>query len=377
MITGGTGGLGLLFAGALFDLCRARLALTARWVPPPEETWPERARQDDRIGRSLAGVLALKAARSGSPDRDGRRVRSRPGRACARRDPRPLRRPSRRHPRGRGAAADPRDRQDAGGRRARVRPEGPRRVPPRRAARRRAPRRVPARLVAGVAVPRSRAGRLRGRQRGARRPRAESRRRVTAASRAPRGGARGRKWASRWIAVRQKLQADAARAVARDERLPDEDSTPIDHPVFRSRARAAGRRPRVPGRAPSRFLAGGRPSARRRRRSFAARRRCNLPGPRSSTTRPTSARSSFPASRSCARSSWRRAGWRSSFASVAPATTRPSRCARAPRRRGASGRSIRPGTFAGLRRPPDRSRVFRPSTGGRRPPRAGTLAAHA
>ncbi len=61
MITGGTGGLGLLFAGALFDLCRARLALTARWVPPPEETWPERARQDDRIGRSLAGVLALKA----------------------------------------------------------------------------------------------------------------------------------------------------------------------------------------------------------------------------------------------------------------------------------------------------------------------------
>ncbi len=61
LITGGTGGLGLLFAGALFDLCRARIALTARWEPPPEERWPERSRRDDKIGRSLAGILALRA----------------------------------------------------------------------------------------------------------------------------------------------------------------------------------------------------------------------------------------------------------------------------------------------------------------------------
>jgi acyl transferase domain-containing protein/D-arabinose 1-dehydrogenase-like Zn-dependent alcohol dehydrogenase/acyl carrier protein len=61
LITGGTGGLGLLFAGALFDLCRARLALTARWAAPPEATWPERARRDDKIGRALAAILALRA----------------------------------------------------------------------------------------------------------------------------------------------------------------------------------------------------------------------------------------------------------------------------------------------------------------------------
>ena len=61
LITGGTGGLGLAFAGALFDLCRARVVLTARWEPPPEETWPERAQGGDSIGRSLAGVLALRA----------------------------------------------------------------------------------------------------------------------------------------------------------------------------------------------------------------------------------------------------------------------------------------------------------------------------
>jgi len=61
LITGGTGGLGLLFAGALFDLCRARLALTALWTPPPEAEWAERATIDDRIGRALAAVLALRA----------------------------------------------------------------------------------------------------------------------------------------------------------------------------------------------------------------------------------------------------------------------------------------------------------------------------
>jgi phthiocerol/phenolphthiocerol synthesis type-I polyketide synthase E len=61
LITGGTGGLGLLFAGALFDLCHARLALTARWAPPPEAAWPEQARRDDKIGRALAGILALRA----------------------------------------------------------------------------------------------------------------------------------------------------------------------------------------------------------------------------------------------------------------------------------------------------------------------------
>jgi len=61
LITGGTGGLGLLFAGALYDLCRARFVLTALWDLPPEETWPERAKRDDRMAASLAGVLALRA----------------------------------------------------------------------------------------------------------------------------------------------------------------------------------------------------------------------------------------------------------------------------------------------------------------------------
>ena len=61
LITGGTGGLGLLFAGVLFEQCRARLALTARWTPPPEDAWPERARHGDRIGQALAGVLELRA----------------------------------------------------------------------------------------------------------------------------------------------------------------------------------------------------------------------------------------------------------------------------------------------------------------------------
>lgn len=61
LVTGGTGGLGLLFAEALFDACRARLVLTARWQPPPESEWPERARGGDRIARALARVLALRA----------------------------------------------------------------------------------------------------------------------------------------------------------------------------------------------------------------------------------------------------------------------------------------------------------------------------
>ena len=61
LVTGGTGGLGLAFAGALYDLCRARLVLTAHWTPPPEAAWPERAKRDDKIGKSLAGVLALRA----------------------------------------------------------------------------------------------------------------------------------------------------------------------------------------------------------------------------------------------------------------------------------------------------------------------------
>jgi len=60
LITGGTGGLGLLFAGALYELCRARFVLTAPWEPPPEATWAERAKRDDRMGVSLAGVLALR-----------------------------------------------------------------------------------------------------------------------------------------------------------------------------------------------------------------------------------------------------------------------------------------------------------------------------
>lgn len=61
LITGGTGGLGLLFARVLHDLCRARLALTARWAPPPEEEWPERAKRGDRIGRALGAVLELRS----------------------------------------------------------------------------------------------------------------------------------------------------------------------------------------------------------------------------------------------------------------------------------------------------------------------------
>ncbi|HEY8243739.1 MAG TPA: type I polyketide synthase, partial [Casimicrobiaceae bacterium] len=61
LITGGTGGLGLLFAGALYDMSRARFVLTAPWDPPPEDTWVERAKRDDRMAASLAGVLALRA----------------------------------------------------------------------------------------------------------------------------------------------------------------------------------------------------------------------------------------------------------------------------------------------------------------------------
>lgn len=61
LITGGTGGLGLLFARVLHDLCRARLALTARWTPPPEDAWPELAKRDDRVGRALAAVLELRS----------------------------------------------------------------------------------------------------------------------------------------------------------------------------------------------------------------------------------------------------------------------------------------------------------------------------
>ncbi|MEO8486393.1 MAG: SDR family oxidoreductase [Betaproteobacteria bacterium] len=60
-ITGGTGALGLLFARALFDLCRARIALTSRFELPPENTWVERAKRDDRLGHTLSAILDLRA----------------------------------------------------------------------------------------------------------------------------------------------------------------------------------------------------------------------------------------------------------------------------------------------------------------------------
>ncbi len=59
LITGGMGDLGLKVAADLFERFRARLVLTSRWQPPPRDAWTERARQDDRIGRALAEVLAL------------------------------------------------------------------------------------------------------------------------------------------------------------------------------------------------------------------------------------------------------------------------------------------------------------------------------
>jgi hypothetical protein len=61
LITGGTGGLGSLLRRRAVRPCRARFVLTALWDLPPEETWPERAKRDDRITASLAGVLALRA----------------------------------------------------------------------------------------------------------------------------------------------------------------------------------------------------------------------------------------------------------------------------------------------------------------------------
>lgn len=61
LITGGTGALGLKFSEALFDQCRARLVLTSRWEPPPDDEWEARAKVDDRIGRSLAELCALRA----------------------------------------------------------------------------------------------------------------------------------------------------------------------------------------------------------------------------------------------------------------------------------------------------------------------------
>ncbi|MCZ6636693.1 MAG: SDR family NAD(P)-dependent oxidoreductase, partial [Alphaproteobacteria bacterium] len=61
LITGGVGGLGLKVAGTLFDAAAARLVLTSRWQPPPREDWPQRALEDDRIGRALKGILALEA----------------------------------------------------------------------------------------------------------------------------------------------------------------------------------------------------------------------------------------------------------------------------------------------------------------------------
>jgi acyl transferase domain-containing protein/acyl carrier protein len=61
LITGGMGGLGLEVAGRLFEMGRIRLALLSRWQPPPLKEWPARAKVDDRIGKALQKVLALKA----------------------------------------------------------------------------------------------------------------------------------------------------------------------------------------------------------------------------------------------------------------------------------------------------------------------------
>ena len=59
LITGGVGGLGLEVAGRLFEMAGSRLVLLTRWLPPPVEDWPERAKTDDRIGQALRKVLAL------------------------------------------------------------------------------------------------------------------------------------------------------------------------------------------------------------------------------------------------------------------------------------------------------------------------------
>ncbi len=53
LITGGVGGLGSKVAGTLSDAAAARLVLTSRWQPPPRADWPQRALEDDRIGRAL------------------------------------------------------------------------------------------------------------------------------------------------------------------------------------------------------------------------------------------------------------------------------------------------------------------------------------
>jgi len=61
LITGGVGGLGILFAEMLFDETRARFVLTSRWQPPSREQWGERARRKDKVGKALRRVLALEA----------------------------------------------------------------------------------------------------------------------------------------------------------------------------------------------------------------------------------------------------------------------------------------------------------------------------
>jgi acyl transferase domain-containing protein/NADPH:quinone reductase-like Zn-dependent oxidoreductase len=61
LITGGLGGLGLEVARDLFEAVGARIVLLSRWAPPPRESWPARAQEDDKIGQALRKVRALEA----------------------------------------------------------------------------------------------------------------------------------------------------------------------------------------------------------------------------------------------------------------------------------------------------------------------------
>lgn len=60
-ITGGTGGLGFEIAEELYRCAKSKLILTCNWEVPVRESWKERTKVDDKIGRALTKVLELES----------------------------------------------------------------------------------------------------------------------------------------------------------------------------------------------------------------------------------------------------------------------------------------------------------------------------